>query len=307
MRILPAYWLTVVVCLSVLPQNDNARLADWVHNVTLTQIYQPALLRHGLTQTWSLATEVAFYLVLPLAALAALGRRWRPVRAVAICLASAAVTGAWIAAMALGYLATSLHTMWLPAYAIWFGAGMALAVVHVALATGTAPARWRLLHDIGAAPLACWGLALGLLVIASTPLVGPRNLVAPTAGEFALKVALYVVIAALVLVPVAFGPENGVKTALRGGLAHWFGAISYGLFLWHPFVIDVTYWVTGWPVFTGDYLVVFSIALVGATMLAALSWYALERPLQRWAARRWNRPGRTTESQRATAMASAAS
>jgi peptidoglycan/LPS O-acetylase OafA/YrhL len=218
-----------------------------------------------------------------------------------------AVTGVWIAAMALGHLATSLHTMWLPAYAVWFGAGMALAVVHVALSTGTGPARWRLLHDVGAAPLACWGLALGLLVIASTPLVGPRTLVAPTASEFALKVALYVLIASLILLPVAFGPENRVKAALRGGLAHWFGAISYGIFLWHPFVIDVTYWATGWPAFSGDYVVVFSIALAGATALAALSYHAMERPLQRWAARRWNRPGRTTDSQRATAMASAVS
>jgi peptidoglycan/LPS O-acetylase OafA/YrhL len=209
--------------------------------------------------------------------------------------------------MALGYLGTALHTMWLPSYAIWFGAGMALATVHVALATGTAPARWRMINDLAAAPLACWGLAVGLLAIASTPLAGPRTLVAPTAGEFAVKVALYVVIAALIVMPVAFGPDNRVTAAFGGGLARWLGAISYGIFLWHPFVIDVTYLATGWPVFSGDYLTVFVITLSGALVLASMSWYALERPVQRWGGR-WpaRRRRRVTESQRAVAVASAA-
>jgi peptidoglycan/LPS O-acetylase OafA/YrhL len=306
LRILPAYWVAVVVCLTVLPQNSDLGWREWVHSLTLTQIYERGQLHHGLTQTWSLATEVVFYLLLPLAAIVALGRRWRPGRTVVVCLLSVVITGAWLAILA--FIGTSLYTMWLPSYALWFGVGMAFAAVHVALATGTAPPRWRLVDDLAAAPLACWGLALGLLAIASTPLAGPRDLAAPTVVEFATKNVLFMVIAALILLPLAFGPGHRITAAFSGGLARWLGAISYGIFLWHPFVIDATFLVTGWPEFSGGYLRLLIVALVGAIVLASLSYYAMELPLQRWGVRRVPRRRRTaTESHSAVAVASATS
>jgi peptidoglycan/LPS O-acetylase OafA/YrhL len=306
LRILPAYWLAVVVCLTVLPLNSGAGWVEWTHSLTLTQIYVPDQLHHGLTQTWSLATEMAFYLVLPLAAIVALGRRWRPGRTVLICLLSIVITAGWITT--LGFIGTKMYTMWLPSYAFWFGVGMAFAAVHVALATGTAPPRWRLVDDLAAAPLACWGLALGLLAIVSTPLAGPRDLAAPTALEFATKNLMFVMIASLILLPLAFGPDNRIKAAFSGDLARWLGAISYGIFLWHPFVIDATFLVTGWPEFSGGYLRLLIVALVGAIVLASLSYYAMELPLQRWGVRRVPRRRRTaTESHSAVAVASATS
>jgi len=68
LRILPAYWVVVVVALSGLPDNDGASPATWVANLGLVQIYVPDTLTHGLTQMWSLSTEVAFYLLLPVLA-----------------------------------------------------------------------------------------------------------------------------------------------------------------------------------------------------------------------------------------------
>lgn len=308
LRILPAYWVTVAVCLVVLPQNFPAPAPDWIHHLTLTQIYGPALIRNGLTQTWSLATEVAFYLILPLVALAAVGRRWRPARALAVSMSGIAITGAWIVAMQLGHIGTQLHTMWLPSYAIWFGGGMALATCHVALATGTAPRGWRLLDDIAEAPFACWALALGLLAIASTPLAGPRELAEPTPAEFATKLALYAVIAVLVVLPVGFGRHNQVKSVLSGELARWLGAISYGVFLWHPLIIELVLLARGWGGMKGDPLGTLAITLVGALVLGSLSYYAIERPIQRWGARWPARRRRTaTESHMAVAPVSAAS
>jgi peptidoglycan/LPS O-acetylase OafA/YrhL len=289
LRILPAYWATVVACMLLVEENDTATTADWVRHAFLAQIYEPHALRQGLGHTWSLATEVAFYLVLPVLAMVLLGRRWRPRRtATFMALLAVLVTGGWIAGMAVGVLDTGLHTMWLPSYAGWFGAGIALATAHVALATGTAPRRWQVLDDMARAPLACWAMAVCLLAVASTSVAGPRDLAEPTAAQFGAKLAIYLAIGVLVLIPVAFGPRTATKSALDTGIARWLGAISYGLFLWHPLVLEMIYDLTGRPLFTGGYLTTYLLTLVGGIVVATISWYALERPLQR-AGARWPR------------------
>lgn len=286
LRILPAYWLLVAVSLVVLPQNRGAPAADWLYHLTFTQVYQHGLIRHGLGQTWSLATEVAFYLALPLLPPLLLGRRWRPLRSVLVAGLGFVVTAAWVALMGLGYLNTDLHVMWLPSYGAWFGAGIALATVHVARSTDTGPRGWRVLDELANAPIACWSVAVGLLAIASTPMVGPRDLLAPTAGQFGVKMALYAAIAVFVMVPLAFGPPNRVKAAFGAAPARWLGAISYGIFLWHPFLIDWTYRPGGRPIFTGDVVSTVLVILAGTLLLASISYYGVERPIQRWGARR---------------------
>ncbi|MFD1323145.1 acyltransferase family protein [Micromonospora sonneratiae] len=307
LRILPAYWLTVVVCLTVLPQNRSASALDWLRHLTLTQIYQPAKLRLGLSQTWSLATEVAFYVLLPLLAFLALGRRWRPRRAAAIVATGLLVTAGWLTAMALGQLDMGLHTMWLPAYGGWFAGGMVLAVAHVAIRTNSAPPRWRILDELGAAPLTCWAIAVGLLATATTPVAGPRDLAEPTAGEFAVKLVLYLVIALMVLLPLAFGPPTPAKSVSSTGVARWLGTMSYGLFLWHPLVLESIYALGGRQPFTGDLTTTFLATAAGGLTLGTISYYAVERPFQRLArSRSSRRPGTKVENQSAVAVPSAA-
>jgi peptidoglycan/LPS O-acetylase OafA/YrhL len=306
MRILPAYWVTVVVCLLVLPRNDDARYGDWVRHLTLTQIYTPDHLKHGLSQTWSLATEVAFYVLLPLLPLVLLRGRRRTGRPLLILGAGLAVTVAWVVLMGADVLSLSLHTMWLPAYGLWFAAGMALATVHVALRNDYG-LRWRFLDDLGGAPLACWTAALAVFAIATTPVAGPLDLAEPAATEFGLKMVLYATFAVLLMLPIAFGPETRSKAAFSSGTARWLGTVSYGLFLWHPFVLESYYAVTGRPEFTGSVPSTFLVVTAGGLVLAAVSYYVVERPCQRLS-HRWPRPRRsTTESQSATAAATAAS
>ena len=67
-RIMPAYLVAVVVILTLLP-DAKADLTVWLANLSLTQIYVPLTLTAGLTQMWSLAVEVSFYLALPVFAL----------------------------------------------------------------------------------------------------------------------------------------------------------------------------------------------------------------------------------------------
>jgi peptidoglycan/LPS O-acetylase OafA/YrhL len=65
LRIMPLYWLVVTVALIFTPANHGLGPGVWIRNLTLTQLYAPTLLPEALTQMWSLATEVLFYLVMP--------------------------------------------------------------------------------------------------------------------------------------------------------------------------------------------------------------------------------------------------
>src|SRR5699024_7551135 len=68
-RILPAYWLTVVVVYLVYLVREAGPFGrgweGFVRNMTLTQLYGYGHQHDSLTQNWSLAIEVAFYLALP--------------------------------------------------------------------------------------------------------------------------------------------------------------------------------------------------------------------------------------------------
>jgi peptidoglycan/LPS O-acetylase OafA/YrhL len=290
LRILPAYWLAVVACLLVLPwlaKGSTPGGGEWLRNLTLTQIYAPGWNRAGLSQTWSLATEAVFYLLLPVLAILSLGRHWRPLRVALVnAIIGVGVSAGWLIGLYRGVLDPFLHTTWYPMYAVWFAVGMALATAHVALATGSAPSSWRLMNDIGSAPGACLAAALGLLVVAGTPLTGPRDLSPVSTSEFAARLVLFALIAGLVLVPAAFGPPNRFKHVLGGASFRWFGEVSYGLFLWHLLVLEGIYLIDRRPMFTGDLLETFLLTLGGGLVLAGLSYYLLERPAQRWGARR---------------------
>jgi peptidoglycan/LPS O-acetylase OafA/YrhL len=280
-RILPAYWLMILVVMWALPTNVNQPRAVWIRMLTLTQIYVPnGDLYAGLSHTWSLATEAVFYLLLPVLVIIAIGRRWRPVRAVLVLsVLSLAGTVVWLEYQQFGVINPNPTSVWLPMYSTWFGVGMVLAIVHVALRTQTGPRWWRVVDDLGAAPVTCWGFAFALLVIVSTPLGGPRTLDFISLQQLATKQAVYAVIAGLLLIPAAFGPENRFKAVLSSAPLHWLGLVSYGLFLWHPFVLEEIYRVTGRAQLTGPFISTLLLTLAISLVLAAISYYVVERPL----------------------------
>ena len=296
-RILPAYWLVVTVCLVVA---NTATLADWARHLTMTQIYFYGGLRPTLGHTWSLCVELTFYFVLPLLAAWAVGRPrsgrpWRPVstvlRAGGFCVG---VTVIWIALMATGALRLDLHTTWWPSHAVWFGIGIVLAAAHTALRTGLAPRYWRVLEDMGASPVLCWSTAAVLLGLAATPLAGPRGLEMPTAAQFATQQGLYAGIATLVLIPLVFGPPTRLRSVLGSPVMQWLGGLTYGLYLWHPFVLEMGRRLTGWPAFTGHAWAFAAIGILGGLALAVPTYYLVERPVMRFAGRLTSRPGRRT-------------
>src|SRR5574337_62853 len=122
--IMPAYLVSVVVILALLPDAAGTSPTVWLANLTMTQIYVPLTLTPGLTQMWSLAVEVSFYVALPLLAMSA---RRLPVRARVPAIAAVALLslGWGFLPIDAPYGVNPLN--WAPAYGCWFGAGMLLA------------------------------------------------------------------------------------------------------------------------------------------------------------------------------------
>jgi len=125
---------------------------------------------------------------------------------------------------------------------------------------------------------------LGLLALSTTaagPLGGIGN---PNAGELVAKHLLYVSFATLLLLPVIFGRATSLHRLLSHPALRWIGTVALGLFLWHVVVIDVIKHVYG-PVWGADFLWLVVRTLAGGLVLAALSWYLVERPSQRFVQR----------------------
>ena len=276
-RILPAYWVALLAVV-LLVQGDDRTVGDVVANATLTQVYGGGHLLADFTQTWSLCTEVLFYLLLPVAAV--LVRRVPgPAARIGLLGAVLAVNVAWTALAATDALPT-LASTWLPGHAVWFAAGMLLAAVAEDAARRPAgrPARWA--GDFADRPGTLLLLAGGIAALAATPLAGPRTLAPTTPGESVVKELLYGAVALLVMTAaLAAAGDSPVARVLGHPVARWTGRVGYGVFLWHLLVLDGVMALLGTPLFGGNALPVALLTVAGSLLVAWASWVLLERPL----------------------------
>lgn len=283
LRILPALWVAVILAALLLRQDPSIDWVDYLQHATLTQIYVDDVPVQGLTQLWSLATEVVFYLLLPL--LARLLTSFEPptrraVRGRLAALAGLAVLGPlWMAGTAV--TGQPQAGLWLPGYLGWFAIGMGFALWQVARSSGRlGPSA---VDTLIKSPGTVWGIAAALLVIASSPITGPYSLLAPSPGQAFMKSLLYTAIAACVLLPAITPAEQSHRAvaALGGRVGHVAGDISYGVFAYHLVVLGVVERLTGHQEFDGDFAKLFWPTLVAASALAAVSYYGMERPIMR--------------------------
>jgi peptidoglycan/LPS O-acetylase OafA/YrhL len=285
LRILPAYWLVVAAALLVLPANRGAGPVTWLRHLTLTQLYTPGWFAAGLNPTWSLCTEAAFYLLLPLigAGLARLVRA-RPQRpgGVLIALGSAVVAGAVWTAYTAGAGVTALpYRLWLPEYAGWFATGIALALFTV-VDPSWGPA--RVARELASSLPTCWIAAGALFWIVTGPIAGPVNLsVQTTPGQMVVRVLLYQLVAGLVVLPLVLGDQRrgGVHRMLSAPVVRFLGEASYGLFLVHAVLIEWAYTLFDWQPFTGSLVLVTAAVWTIGMAIASLIYVLVERPLQR--------------------------
>ncbi len=296
LRILPAYWLVLVVLILVpgltgVPGDGALQQFALLHTLPIGDGpgCVEAVADCGLAQTWSLVVEFTFYAVLPLYALgaAALARgrstaRW--LGAELVLLAALSLASVLLHFVVLdGAGPASVVGGTLLGYWLWFALGMAMALVSVAIGDRRPPFVAAVAHR----PSALWAGAVVVYVAAALTLPATPYLVA--ASDQLLAHLAFGLVALLLMLPAVFGDADGgaPRTLLRNRAVAWLGLISYGIFLWH-YVVTLKLGVpgAGW-----SFLPLLTATVAITVPVAAVSYYLLERPLLRFKYRRISRAG----------------
>jgi peptidoglycan/LPS O-acetylase OafA/YrhL len=300
-RVYPAYAVLVIVVLGFYVAGAPAPMDQWVAYLTLTQVYVSGMAVTELNQTWSLATEVAFYALLPVLGWIA-GRRgrgdpdssvrWQLTLLAGMCVAALGfhLVRSWTT-----WLPDWLSSFWLPGYLDWFAAGMLLAVVQARLSLPGPPPRSAVhgrLRSMAHDPVTSLLAAALLFAIAATPVAGKYffdgKFGPDTAGPWAIlaKHYLYAGCAFFLLLPLVLGSaDHWYPRAMASPLMRRLGTISYGIFLWHLLVLSVLASLFGLGVFQGGFWLLWPTTVLVTCAVAGLSWVVLEKPILSWAHR----------------------
>lgn len=310
-RIFPAYWLA----LAILWWIESVAIFgadDFWHVVTLTQIYDPYWILTGIVQTWSLATEMSFYVVLPLLALAfarvARGRSVRDQARIVIALVVLLFAAAWGFHWAVETWAPELggHTTWLPWYADTFALGMLLAAL--AAWAEHDPDVERVVHAVGRHGTAWVAAAfLSFWVVCTQVGLSTQAFVAQEFWRESTRHALYGLMGFLVVLPFALAPGPDVSLAHRAfgwKPVAWLGLVSYGVFLWHQMFLTGYWAVKNLPYRVNDLQFAGRLAWTAplSILIAAASHYLFEKPLHdRFAKKRSPGAGDASRQESSTA------
>lgn len=285
-RILPAYWVTVIgvyLLYGFAPPGGEevATGTGWsgfLRNMTLTQVYGLGHLHSGLTQMWSLAAEVVFYLVLPLigwvvvvgvARLGGRGRGWRPDLVIGALVPLLLVSPIWSVVVAGSSGLSPTARLWAPAFFGWFVAGMLLAA-GAPLISHLNTTRWVL-------------TAVAVFVVSGTAIAGEPTITPTTASATIVKHVLYLVIAVGVIAPLTGADQSSWWARLCASRPMvLLGEISYELFCVHVVVLEVVMAVLGYRVFTGNVVIAFMVTVVFSIPLA---WVLHRLTAPMWRAR----------------------
>jgi peptidoglycan/LPS O-acetylase OafA/YrhL len=230
---------------------------------------------------WSLSVEVAFYLLLPILALAMVwmrgpAARWRA----PVVLAFGLVSLGWNLLPV--PTPNAIHSdNWLPGYLPWFAVGMVLAELVEAPPVGQ-PSRWR---RIAGNRWAMWSLALLALLLTATDLGGPSGLTRGQAWQYVTKMGLGALIGFGLLSPLILG--NARHRWLQSRVAATIGRWSFGIFIWHLAVLSVVFQIFGIIPFHGMFLHVLALTVLFTLPLAAAGYALIEEPIRVWVRRRF--------------------
>ncbi len=177
---------------------------------------------------------------------------------------------------------------WFPNNVDLFAAGMAVAALSIWAVAGCGDAR-----PVGSSrPIGdrrAWWVAAAALFAWFAYRVGPAPDGVYQGWYWQQRQLVFAAIGLCLLVPAVFGDqERGrLRAVLQSRPVVWLGTVSYGLYLWHLNLLsEFPSWIhrapTAIPVLVAQSATAF---VMGTAAAAALSWYAVERPVQRFAKR----------------------
>ena len=293
LRILPAYWFALTIVAFVLKAPGFESPHSIPAHYLLLHPYDVDQVTGGpIQQSWTLATEVAFYVFLPVWAWLLARRDRTPSRQIRVEVIG--LVALWSAAIGLKLAVViqgtdterfGLYGTWLPFRLDEFALGMGLAVASAWITHRQVrlPAWTRTV----AATLGCWAIAALLFWFTSTqldldpvPIFTPRQ--ALVARMFYAFIALFLLLPA-VLGPADRGPVRGIFSSR---IMIWLGLVSYGIYIWHEAWQDKWLERTGDPMFGSPFWPMLGVTLVLTLASAAISWYLVEKPALRFKGRR---------------------
>jgi peptidoglycan/LPS O-acetylase OafA/YrhL len=304
-RIVPLYWLVLTIVLFVQHRSPVDGLGDVVTYYGFLQIYRPGYEVGGVQQAWSLCTIVAFYLVAPMLALAvrAACDRLRASRTARFAIELGVIAVIFVVGYAFRWMVVADYAhdplsadgriLWLPTNADTFAVGMALAVAH---AWGAERGGWgsAAVRALDRVPGGVWWALSGLCFWAVATQAGlPHTVGAAGHRQWMLREVLYTGTALFLLLPTLFGPPGRglVRRFIESRPMIVLGTLSYGVFLWHEYVLDEYRQAREIPSFGGWFWGMLAVTLAGSLALAAVTWFAVERPTMALATR-WTSAGR---------------
>lgn len=296
LRIVPAYWVVLLATFLfpavgglVMPTTDfnvaasgstSVPFWDMFRFATFTQIYWGETSNALMPQAWMLATEMAFFALLP-ALVMLLARNAPSERSQRIqrqWVAIAAMVGVSLAFRILVVIVgdpLSIQLRWLPNYLDFFALGMALCLLQGSALDDRLAKKW--------VPEACWALALALLVVVSG------------FGEIVTH-WLYLGVGALIVAPIVLGAATSspLRQLMQSRPMNYLGRLSYGIYLW--MFVAIGRWVSSpdapseiaeasrhpGALFQVDFWPMLVWTTVVSVALAAITLYVVERPAMRY-------------------------
>jgi peptidoglycan/LPS O-acetylase OafA/YrhL len=173
---------------------------------------------------------------------------------------------------------TANQLIWLPGFLDWFAVGMALAWVRE---RPSAVPGW--LHQLAQAPGVCWSLAVAGYWLGTTSIGGPLDLTGATLSANLTKHIIYALVGGVALLPAVCGePSARWRRAALHPVMRWLGQVSFGIFLWHPMLLDAIRRLLKLPpIGGGGFWLTLVLTLIASGVVGTLSWRFVEAPLQR--------------------------
>jgi peptidoglycan/LPS O-acetylase OafA/YrhL len=290
LRIVPAYWVALTIITVWL---GTAGVFTW-SGVPIyygfVQAYSANHATGGLLQAWSLCVEVAFYVFVPLWAMVMRrlratdpSRRFRQELIGAGLLLAVGLAYKVIVVEAGALEHSTALQLNLLTFLDDFAVGIALAAVSV----------WyhgrehesRVLRLLDRRPWLPWLVALAAMATVSYGIGITGNLAERyTRTQYLERHYLYLLMAVGLVLPAIFGdPTRGwVRKLLGNRVLLYIGLVSYGIFLYHFAVLQQLQRWGFQDVAGGKLAWLWLVAgTAGATLIASLSYYLLERPFLR--------------------------